>query len=259
MKKLWIIALFFTVLTSGCSHYYYVANMQNVPLFKEKDEFHLSGAYAFGNESQCVEVQTAYSFTSNIGFMVDFMHASGGNPPTEDYGKGYYLDGAIGYFKPLGKNWVFEIYGGLGASNQHQVYTSQKWNDLAGKYYTVDEGTADLTFIKPFLQPSIGFTSGIFDIAVSTRFGNVKYSSINNNVFGNLTDYNEIDNISGTNHLFLEPALSLRAGWENIKLLGQVSYSYDANNPNLEIGEDWHFCLGISYVIANRFKDGGAK
>jgi len=39
MKKQLIALLFLPVLFCSCSHYYYVPNSQNVPLFREKNEY----------------------------------------------------------------------------------------------------------------------------------------------------------------------------------------------------------------------------
>ncbi|MCX6253680.1 MAG: hypothetical protein NTV31_04295, partial [Bacteroidia bacterium] len=129
-----------------------------MPLFREKNEYRLSGTYGEGDESICAEVQAAYSITDKIGVMTDFMSARGGNVSGKNYGKGNYLDGAIGYYKPTGKTGVFEIYGGLGGSNQYHEYTSA--------YYNQYNGTSDLSFIKLYIQPSFGFTFNVFDIAL---------------------------------------------------------------------------------------------
>lgn len=78
MKNLTTTCFFLSVLLSSCSHYYYVPNVQNVPLFREKNEYRISGSYGFGDESSCAEVQAAYSVSDKIGIMTDFMSAKGG-------------------------------------------------------------------------------------------------------------------------------------------------------------------------------------
>ena len=115
MKKFATTTLFLVVLLSSCSHYYYIPNIQNVPLFKGKDEYRISGAYGGGDKSSCIEVQAAYSVTDKIGIMTDFMSAKGGNVSGKNYGKGNYFEGAIGYYKPIKRTGVIEIYGGLGS------------------------------------------------------------------------------------------------------------------------------------------------
>ena len=92
MKNLTITILFYSVLLCSCSHYYYVSNVQNVPLFREKNEYRISGIYAVGDETTCAEVQAAYSVTGKIGIMADFMTAKGGNVSDNNWGKGNYFD-----------------------------------------------------------------------------------------------------------------------------------------------------------------------
>ena len=124
MKKLtttFILALMFC----SCSHYYYVPNVQNVPLFREKNEYRISGTYGLGTETSCLEVQGAYSVTGNLGIMTNFMSAKGIDNNEESWAKGTYLDAAIGYYKPLHKSGVFEIYGGVSGSKQHHQYRSE--------------------------------------------------------------------------------------------------------------------------------------
>jgi hypothetical protein len=223
-----------------------VPNVQNVPLFKEKNEYRFSGTYGEGDESTCVEVQAAYSVTDKIGVMTDFMSARGGTVSSKNYGKGNYLDGAIGYYKPIGRFGVFEIYGGLGGSNQQHEYTSA--------YYNQYNGTSDLSFIKLYIQPSFGLTFNVFDIALSTRICRLSFNNIYNNIYGNTNLYNELNTIANKNHLFLEPAITLRGGWKNVKVQFQAAYTSYLNNPKLYFFEEYHFSIGLDVTIAERYK-----
>ena len=191
MKNLTITILFYSVLLCSCSHYYYVSNVQNVPLFREKNEYRISGIYAVGDETTCAEVQAAYSVTGKIGIMADFMTAKGGKVSDNNWGKGNYFDGAIGYYKPLGKSGVFEIYGGLGGSTQHHEYTILNFN--GGTIYNSYGGKSDLSFLKAFVQPSIGLTYKSFDIAVSTRISRISFTNIDNSISGNPDLYNRLN------------------------------------------------------------------
>lgn len=237
MKILKLPALFSCVFLCSCTHYYYVANIQNVPLFREKDEVHLSGGYAIGDESQSIELQSAYSVSKHIGIMANYTHAWGGDQAEDDYAKGYYIDGAAGYFKPIGKYGVFEIYGGFGGSGQHHQFSPSSY--------------ADLSFIKLYIQPSFGFTFDWFDAAVSLRLCNISYTDIRNYAVGS-DYYAEINALDDKGHPFAEPSITLRAGWKNIKLQFQASYAANLNSPTLYFGEEAHFSLGLHFTIANR-------
>lgn len=190
MKNLTTTCFFLSVLLSSCSHYYYVPNVQNVPLFREKNEYRISGSYGFGDESSCAEVQAAYSVSDKIGIMTDFMSAKGGTVSDNNWGKGYYFDGAIGYYKPLGRSGVFEIYGGAGGGNQHHQYVVSNYSN--GTVTNSSGGTSDLAFMKIFVQPSLGLTYKIFDIAVSTRISRLSFINIDNRIYGNPDLYNNL-------------------------------------------------------------------
>lgn len=240
-KKPVVTTIFLAVWLSGCTHYYYVANVQNVPLFKEKNEFRLSGAYGFGDYSECTEVQAAYSITEKFGVMTNFMSAKGGDVSNnDDWANGNYFDGAIGYYKPIERSGVFEIYGGLGGSNQHHHYGN--------------EGTADLSFIKLFVQPSFGFTFNAFDIAVSTRLCSLSFNKIENYIYGNPNLYSELSAIANNNYLFLEPAITFRGGWKYVKLQVQAAYANVFNKSDLSFIEQPHISIGLYIAIAERYR-----
>jgi hypothetical protein len=246
MKKLTVISLFLAVLLCSCSHYYYVANIQNVPLFKEKNEFRFTGAYAGGDESTCGEAQAAYSFTDHMGIMAGFMSAKGGDVSGKNYGKGNYLEGAIVYYNPAGEFGVFEIYGGAGVSSQHHEYSTS--------YYSEYYGSSDVSFIKLFVQPSFGLTLNFCDIAFSTRIGSLSYYNINNKIIGNVDEYNDLYTVANKNHFILEPSVTLRGGWKYIKVQVQAGYAGIVNKPELYFGEDWHLSIGLNIAIAKRYR-----
>jgi hypothetical protein len=240
------ILLFGALMTTSCSHYYYVPNVQNVPLFREKNEYHLAAYYGGGDESACAEIQTAYSVTNNFGVMANFMSAKGDNDSRQSSAKGYCFEGAIGYYKPLGKSDVFEVYGGYGGGNQHHTYYDG--------YNHLSDGTADLSFSKLFVQPSFGMTYNLFDIAFSTRICRLSYNKINNHITGYSFENENINTLSDKNHFFAEPAITVRGGWKNFKLQVQAEYSGYLNSPKLDFFEDYHLSVGLHFTIAERYK-----
>ena len=257
MKNTAITTLFFSVMLSSCTHYYYVPNIQNVPLFREKNEYRISGSYGFGDESSCAEIQAAYSVTGKIGVMADFMTAKGGKVSDNNWGKGSYFGGAIGYYKPLGKYGVFEIYGGLAGSSQHHVYTILNYN--GGTIYNSFGGTSDLSFLKVFVQPSIGLTSKTFDIAISTRISRVSFTNIDNSILGNPDLFASVNALSDKSHLFIEPCFTVRGGWKYLKIQLQAAYSGYLNSPGLHFGEELHLSVGLYVAIAGRYRKDNPK
>lgn len=240
------LTVFVAILMSSCTHYYYVANVQNVPLFKEKNEYRISGSVGSGEESSSIEVQTAYSVTDKIGIMANYMSVKGGDVASHNYGSGNYFEGAVGYFKPIGRFGVFETYGGLGSCNQRHEYTSS--------YYNQNIGSSDLSSLKYFLQPSIGFTSKFFDIALSTRISALKFNIKSNNVSQNVDLYNELNSLSTQINYYFEPSITLRAGWQYTKVQFQAEYSKNLIHENMTVGEYYHLSIGVSFSFGNRLK-----
>jgi hypothetical protein len=252
MKKFTLILIFLAVLLSSCSHYYYVADIQNVPLFKEKNQYRLSGAFGFGDESKCIEVQTAYALSDKIGILANFMSAWGGDVSDRDYGRGTCLDGGIGYFKPIKDFGVFEFYGGMGGSIQHLEFTGLHYNQTTGAIYNEYDGSADLSSFKLFIQPSFGVTYSVFDFIASTRISSLSFMSVQNNIYGNTYQYDDLNSISNKGQFFVEPAATLRGGWKNLKVQAQVSYIWHLNDRNLDVGEESHFSIGLIFILAKK-------
>jgi len=239
--KIHLTAILFAILLfSGCTQYYYVPNIQNVPLFREKNEYRVTIATGAGDESTCTEVQTAYSVTDKIGVMANFMTAKGVNSSSNNSAKGNFLEAAVGYYKPVEKAGVFEVYGGIGGGNQYHEYP--------------DSGSSALSSLRLFVQPSYGFTFNPVDIAFSTRLSALSFVRIENHVYGNPVLYADVNSLSHQTHLLLEPALTVRAGWKNVKLQLQFLYVGYLNSERLNIGEETHLSLGLNIAIAKRYR-----
>ena len=80
-------------------------------------------------------------------------------------------------------------------------------------------------FIRLGVQPSISFTSKYFIASLSGRVANLKYNSVSGN-------YIDIDYLKANNsHWLIEPALTLQAGSENVKLQFQFQISENLTDP----------------------------
>jgi hypothetical protein len=260
MKKLTTI-FSLAVIFCSCSHYYYVPNVQNVPLFREKNEYRLSGTYGLGTETSCLEVQGAYSVTGNFGVMTNFMSAKGIENSEESWAKGNYLDAAIGYYKPLIKSGVFEFYGGIGGSKQHHQYRSEIYDPGNPAHNNLNAGTSDLSYIKIFVQPSIGMTFNGFEFAFSTRFNRLSFNKTDNQI-DKLSNSHEFDKLYTTaqtkNFLFFEPALTIRGGWKYLKVQLQGATASYLNNEHYHF-DQYHISIGINIAIAKRYLKDVAK
>ena len=257
MKRLKFTILFLSIITAGCTHYYYVANIQNVPLFREKNELHLSGSLGSGENSFSTEVQAAYSFPSNIGIMTNFMTARGGTHETDrNWARGNYIEAAVGYYKPVQEYFVFEIFGGYGGGSQKHNYVNSSFDIYSFTTTRHHSGTSELSSNKLFIQPSAGMTFKAFDIAFSTRINRLNFNRTINRIDPQLNKYEHdiVDAIDQKRtYIFLEPALTLRAGWENIKFQLQAGFSGNSNDPEVQF-ENYHITLGLAFTLAERYK-----
>jgi len=241
--------LILSISLTSCTHYYYVQNAHNVPLFREEGEYRLSASSGGGDESNCTEIQTAYSVNNHMALMANFMTAKDGDNIQYSWAKGKYYDGAVGYYSPLGGNGVFEVYGGVGTCNQHHQYGGD-----------IPDGTSDLTFTKYFVQPSIGLTFKGFDIALSARISKLYYNKIvanpipTNYYNPNIDpEFKELDTIAqNRSSLLFEPAITIRGGWKYVKVQMQFAKTNDLTFSNLHY-EQYHFTLGLYIAIAQRY------
>ena len=228
----------FAILTalSSCTHYYYAPNSHNVPLFQKQNEARISVATSRGDEFEGTEIQSAYSITKNVGLMLNGFYV---NPQDgSEWGKGNLVEFGVGYFKPMGKYFVFETYGGFGKGK-------------AINQYGLGKSTAK--FSRYFVQPSIGFTTPWFDIAASSRFCWLDFYKIEYDKI-NLNDIVDLDYIKDHNSSFLfEPALTVRGGWKYIKFQMQLVLSKNLTTPELQ-QEKVNFNIGVYAVITDKYR-----
>lgn len=217
----WLIPVSLLVIcSSSCVHYYYAPSSNNVPLFKEKNEGRIQASYVStetqGNENPAngFELQSAYAIGNKTALQFNLFHVS----ETEDEGSGAgtYAEAAYGYFKAFGarRHWVFETYGGLG-------YGGVKNEFGYGE-------VAKTSILKFFGQPSFGYTSKYFDMALSSKFSLASLGYVNSSLSkdNNPADYDYVESLrGGKSHFLWEPGLMLRGGLPNVKLSVQATYA----------------------------------
>ena len=223
------------LLAASCSPKFYTPNTQNVPLMKEKGQTNLTVA---GNGNQA-EFQAAYALTSHIA-----VQGNGGLFIPKDLdngngGSGRFLEGGVGYFSPVGDNFVFEAYGllGFGGFENHLPSTVDQYPNTSGKI--------SANIARYSIQPVFGYVSKYFSIAVSSRISSLNYSRIGGNLVYNdviQTDY-LASNRSG---MLLEPALTVRGGFERFKLQLQFGGSFNLTNSDFRQDKSY-MTLGLNF------------
>jgi hypothetical protein len=263
MTTLCIATVLLLVVTS-CTHHYYIPATANVPLFREKDEYRVTGAFGTGKEIGTAELQGAYAITDNFAAMATAMSArgksesirySGSNREvTSSSGTGKYFDAAIDYYSPLGAHGVFEVFGGVGGGDQHHEYKQVSF--YSGDSHTFESGgDAYLSFRKIFIQPSIGLTFDGFDAALTCGFTELTFLNVQNRITNDYRESRAVDAISENRFSYLlEPALTVRGGWKHVKMQVQAIYSHNVSHRNLEF-VDLKVSLGVAVTYAPRFKE----
>lgn len=210
-----------SLLIAACSPKYYVPNTHNVPLLEEKGQINLA---VHGNVNQ-LDVQGAAGLSSNIGLMVNAGFFFPADDDNGNGGSGKLGEVGLGYFTKIGEYMVFETYGILGFGTVENNFPST----VTGNPGT--SGTINANIFRAGIQPNIGYTSKYFSAAVSARFVSLNYSNIKGSlIFDGVDQFAYLENHKSS--FLVEPALTVRAGLENIKLQAQLSGSWNLSHNN---------------------------
>lgn len=220
---------------ASCNPKFYTPNSQNVPLLSKKGETNLTLS---GNGNQA-EFQGAYAVGNNVA-----IKANGGSFIPSDLdngngGSGKFIEFGSGYFKPITENWIFETYAlvGFGSFENHLPSTINESPNT--------KGDISATILRYGIQPNFGYKSEFFSAAVSSRFVNLSYSNVEGDlIFEKQPQVNYLK--TNSNNFLIEPALTLRAGVEKIKL--QLQYGYSLNVSNNDFRQDKNFLtVGLNF------------
>lgn len=258
MRKNIPVPIFFAaIILSSCSQYYYMPNSQNVPLFSKKNE--LTGSVNFyppggtgsfsGRQSSGGELQTAYAVGNHLAVQINAGDGSGMDKSDINdnaHGGGGYFEGGVGYFLPFGtqKRFVFETYSIFSLGWMNTTYTG---TGSSGANGSINAGMKRLA-----IQPSIGFKAKHFEIAFSLRAGGVNYSGVRGNLSLPDESNHEINQQDYLNQnkkqFFIEPAITMKAGWPSVKGQLQIGESTDETNSQFPYVHNW-FSIGLNFNI----------
>jgi hypothetical protein len=236
-------------LVVGCAPVPYATVGQNVPLFHQKGEYSLTGAYGETNDAHGLSIQAAASVHDHWAITSSYYSlVAKTNGDAEWRGRGSYVEFGAGNFGRLGtrKHLVYEAMAGIGFGK------IENYNETS---------TADVRFVKPFIQPSIGYTSKWFDAAFTPRLVIISFSDFNYNS----PDPAEQDIIEQmmadekTNVAF-EPGFTVRTGYKGLKLQLQLNFStfspWDDDDVAGEVNvNDTFLSVGLNYQLTRRYKE----
>ena len=110
-------------------------------------------------------------------------------------------------------------------------------------------GESKLHYGKPFVQPSFGYKTKHFEIALSSRLNTLNYYK-----FENVHVPNYYNSDKFRNSLLLEPAITVRGGWEKLKIQWQLSKSYNSHNGSNFFDNDSNTRISIGVVYSINIK-----
>jgi len=231
-----LVTLFFF---TSCAPRYYSPNTQNVPLFKQKKEGHIT----LGGNSNRIEFQGAYALSNSIAFQIN----SGLLGPSSrelgyDY-EGKLIELGLGYYKPINENFTFEIFALGGIGRMGNTFLDSEEDD-------VNDGFITANFKRIGIQPAIGIRQKNVALSLSIRLSNLMYSDIE----GELT-YRGEDQVmylqERDSGIILDPAFTLKLGPENFHLFTQIGSSFNLSDSDFYQARSF-LVVGASYMFNNK-------
>jgi hypothetical protein len=219
----------------ACSPKYYAPNTHNVPLLTRDGDF---GVLAAVGDSRG-ELQGSYALTNRLGVLLNVAAFDKRDDAEGDGGSGGLVEVGFGYTMPIDENAYFGVFGLVGGGNLENHFPST----VASNPGTTGDIEAKLTRFG--VQPMIGFTSRYFEAIGSVRLLGLRYSDVTGSlVFAGEDQVQVLSNQA--DHTLLEPAITLRGGWETWKL--QLQMGWSANKSYGDFRQDEGFLtLGVAY------------
>ncbi|MBD3411263.1 MAG: hypothetical protein GF419_13795 [Ignavibacteriales bacterium] len=176
----------------------YAPNSVNTPMLSERGEVHASlelGSSGF-------QLQSAYALGDRTALMLNAQTAPGDNPRQS------FVEGGVGYFSPSGDG-RFETFGGFGVG---RAGTASEQKDIW----------------RAFGQIGYGFPGDNLEVAFALRLlalnfnePAAEYESPYGIEYEPATDYLNV---------YLDPVVTARAGWRNVKFHAQIGASIRAGD-----------------------------
>src|SRR5690606_15803703 len=141
----------------------------NVPFFHEKGG--VSGKISYvasdgGESASGIGIQGAYSVSDKVALISNFYSMKGDYSGDNEWeGNGSYVEIGGGLFGGGStKKFLYDAFAGIGTGSiKNQSVTNTEF--------------INVKFFKPFIQPSFGFSSRYFDIALTPRVAYLAYTS----------------------------------------------------------------------------------
>lgn len=234
-QGLYLVIAALVLALGGCTTKFYVPNTQNVPVIDSRGQTNLTLA---GNGNQ-VEFQGAYGLTDGLA-----IQANGGWVIPKDLdngngGSGRFIEGGLGYFKPINEDFLFDTYALAGFGSMENHFPTS----VAANPATAGKISANLTRFS--LQPALSFRRKYFSITGSARVSSLNYSKIGGGLM--LDNLDQVAYLRDSKSNFLvEPALTIRGGVEKIKVQVQLLHSFNLSHRDFR-QDDGLVSVGLNF------------
>jgi len=207
----------------------YIPNMANTPMFSNQGE--LQATIATGTSN--FDAQAAYAVSDHIGVMVNGSYGNETSDTTDEFHKHSFIEGGVGYYDKLGKNFRYEIYGGYGFGKTEGEFDTE-----------FDSRITDANMQRIFVQPGIGVATGVFDGSFSPRFALVKM------------DPGEETFEKGGYNTFIEPIITTKIGYKWVKFVAQFGVSFPVGNNDINFDyQPVIINFGLNFNIGRIYDD----
>lgn len=210
------------LLLASCTHRYYAPNTIYMPTLRQTGDAALNVGVSTGPEFNGLEAHAAFSPRKHTALMVNYFRAQSDKDATiysddgstfdHEWGKGHFIEGAIGGYLPLDERNTLSLFAGVGQGSTYNYFGFER--------------EADLRFVRWFLQPSISTDFKHIRLGFGLRFAQLQFYK---GAVDYRIDQNErevIEQLDADSPLFL-PEYALHFGWKlgAFTLSNTVTYS----------------------------------
>jgi hypothetical protein len=250
------LAFVVTNLFMACAPVLYSNVGQNVPLLKEKGDFSAQVALAESDGGEeggwlgrGVGIQGAYAVSEKIAAIGSFYSMAGVDDDDTDWqGNGSYFElGAGLYGGQPEKKFLYEVFLGLGSGSIKN--SSVNANDYI-----------NVGYLKPFVQPSLAFSTKYFDMALTPRIAFLSYTKKDDYRLANTEEYDPISYFEeNNNQVLFEPGILFRGGFPSVKLELQINYStvQGTSVDGFDLNNKWFNSIGLRFLIPSKTLENG--
>jgi hypothetical protein len=237
-KTLFVLGIGLSIV--GCNPIYYSPNTQNVLIAPAAGDLTAAAAYD-GNRA---EVQASYAINDALALQVNGGLYEPDDLDNGDGGSGRFLEVGAGYFSPIGDAFFWEVIGLLGVGSFENHFPSTVDSNPG----TTGEISADL--VRFGIQPALGYRSRYIDAAVSSRILRMSFREVEGSLLYDGEDQTALLE-EGLGYLLFEPAVTVRAGLDRVKLQLQAGRSFNLTDSDFRQDESMA-SVGFVVVLPTR-------